>query len=102
MAKAGGRNLSLFGDINELQLPQIAVQMMLGTLRRPLRIHEPSVHQKNIDQAVAVVVEQREAIAGGFDDVVVVFTVARDVDRREAGGGRDVVEIDFGGLLAFG
>ena len=44
LAKTGGRNLSLLGDVGELQLSEIAVEMMLGPARRSLRVQQTGVH----------------------------------------------------------
>ena len=56
-----------------------------------------AVGDEDVDAAVVVVVEQRDAVAGRFEDVFLAGVAARHVRRGEAGAFGDVLEVDGDG-----
>src|SRR5205809_6789792 len=60
----------------------------------PCGVEARAVGEVDIEPAIVVVVEESESAAFGFDDVALVFGIAPDVGRVEAGFTGDVDELD--------
>jgi hypothetical protein len=60
-----------------------------------LTIKAPPIHQKNIRQAIIVVVKDGDAGAGGFNDVLLTALSTRNIDPNQAGLERDVFVANF-------
>ena len=85
---------SLHGHIGECAVAIVSKQMgnRLAAGRKPF---EPrSVHQKNIQPAIVVVVVERNSAARGFEQIFVLVLAAKNSFRIEAGFAADVEKAD--------
>ena len=80
---AGMRQPCLAGDIFKLQATKVAIEQrrwcgsaLLETI---------AVDKENIRQSIVVVVEDRDPVSGGLNDVLFVLFCAGDIDTRQAG-----------------
>src|SRR2546423_12792070 len=64
---SGGLDSRLVGDVFEFQPAQIVIKKMLRL--DGVGPEHPCVDQKNVGQAVVIEIEDRDAVAGGFDNV---------------------------------
>ena len=69
LSPAGRGQAGFGGHVGEGSVMIVAVQMIAGALpgRKPFELR--AIHQKDVGPAVVVVVENRDAGSGGFDDV---------------------------------
>ena len=63
----------------------VAIQTIGRTLPGRKSFELRSVHQENIEPAVVVVIEERDSIAGGLNDVFLGIDATKDILRRESG-----------------
>ena len=81
-------------DIDEVQVADIAIEMAGGILAAALAVHGGRVDQQNIHQAIVVEIENRNPVAGGFEDVTLVVGISRNIFRGQSGLGSDVPKVD--------
>ena len=89
-APAGMGNTGLGGDVAKRAVAQIAVESARRRLRVVRGVDRERVDEVDVQQAVAVVVEQPDAAAHRLDDVLLLGR--RVVAEGDAGGFRDVAE----------
>ncbi len=77
----------------------VVVEEMAGGLSSLVALEGGSVDEEDVGQAVAVVVEDGDAGAGGFDDVVLGVGASVDVANGEACFGGYVDEPGGGGVI---
>src|SRR5215470_5287291 len=94
---AGAGETGFFGDLGESAVAIVLIQMRSGRLARgPMGVEAGTVGEIDVEPAVVVVVEKRQARAFGFDDVVLVVDGTPDVRSGEAGFAGDVDELHWG------
>src|SRR6266849_2010121 len=82
----GAREPGFFGDVGKSAVAIIFEEMRSRRFSfRPLGVQARSVGEINIEPAVLVVIEKREAAAFGFDDVAFVIDAAPHVWRIQSG-----------------
>ncbi len=92
---AGARQAGLFGDVGKGAVAIVAKQIAGGMAIPQGWIEAGSVHQKNVEPAIVVVVEQRHAAAHLFEQELLVVRAAGNVPGvGQAGLGGDVGEDD--------
>ena len=74
----------LCSDIRESSVVIVAIEMISRRWSGRKRFEPGSVHQKNIGPAVIVVIKDRDAGAGGLDDVFLGVDAAEDLLHGEA------------------
>lgn len=85
------------GDVLEVKAAEVVIEVRRE--RRPRIVQPVTLHKENIREAVVVVIEDRYAGAGIFDDVRLV-QIAGDDLSGEAGLRSDIAEVDDGRLHA--
>ena len=95
LAPSGSGQAGSCGDVFKLEIAEIAVEVAGGRVGG--WIEGSGVHQKDIRAAVVVVIEDRDARAGGFEEILLDVAAAGDVDRGEACFFGDVAEVDGDG-----
>ena len=93
----------LGGHVGKSSVVIVAIQMIGGRRSRRKSFERGAVHQENVGPAIVVVVENRDAGAGGLDDVFLGVLAAEDLGHGQAGFFRDVNEVGDGrGFSALG
>ena len=92
LAPAGCGQTGFGGHVGERAVVIVAIQVIAGTLPGGKSFERRAIHQKNVGPAVVVVVEDRDAGSGGFDDVFLGVDAAENVLRGQAGFFGDVGE----------
>ena len=85
----------LLSDIDKSPIALIAIKVISGR-GAARRTHSGSIHQKDIEQAVVVIVEESDPAARALKDVALSLVSAVDVHCRQAGTSRDVFEMNGG------
>jgi len=94
LAPAGMREAGFLSDIGEGAVVVVAVEMIRGSfVRSEAAVELCAVDDEDVGPAVVIVIEDRDASAGGFDNVFFRGDAAEGVGHREAGSFRDVREI---------
>src|ERR1022692_1257815 len=70
----------------------VAIQAVAGALSGRKAFEPGAIHQKDVGPSVVVVVEDRDAGSGGFDDVFLGVQATKDVLRGQAGFLGDIGE----------
>ena len=105
LAPTGREEAGLGGDVGEGAVVVVVEEMVGGfcCCRGRSRSSEfASVDEEDVGPAVAVVVEDGDAGAGGFDDVALGVDAAVDVADGDAGFGGDVDEPGWGWVVGGG
>ena len=69
-------------DIHEMHVSDIAIKMAGGILAATLAVHGGRIDQQNVHQAIVVEIENRNPVAGGFEDVAFVVRISGNIFRR--------------------
>jgi len=94
LAPAGVREASFLSDIGEGAIVVVAVEMICGSfLPSEAAVERRAVDDEDIGPAIVVVVEDRDARAGGFENVFLRGDAAERGGHRKAGPFCDVREI---------
>jgi hypothetical protein len=94
LAPASVREAGFLSDIGEGAVVVVAVEMICGSfVCSEAAVELCAVDDEDIGPAVVIVVEDRDASAGGFDDVFFRGDAAEGVGHCEAGSFCDVYEI---------
>src|ERR1700689_3287917 len=87
-------NSGLRGHVSESTVPIVAKQMRSRFRARGKALESRSVHQKNVEPAIVVVIVEGNAAAGSFQEIFVLVLAAEDGFRVEAGLSGDVEKPD--------
>src|SRR6185295_6051471 len=88
------REAGAFGDIVEPQATAIAIEVTGRRLSWSVTVERRGVGDEDVRQTVLVEIEYRDAVPGGFQDVLLRSAPARDVERGQAGVGGNVAKVD--------
>ncbi len=94
LAPAGVREPGVDRHVLELETAEIAIEMSGGGAAGAFAVERGTVCDVDIGKAVVVGVEDRDAAAGGLEDVLLRIGAAGDVDGVEARRFREVAEVD--------
>src|SRR5207247_6623749 len=80
----------LLSDVHECAVAAVSIQMAPRRGVAGRGFETGAVDEKNVGPAVVVVIQDRDASAGGFEDVVLGVFAADDRARGQTGGGGQV------------